>query len=237
MTYKHNTPTFNVDRKVVNFKDFSKDIESEKEELNKIKRQNKPNSERQQLIGGERAKYNKVTHKLDRNLSPDMVKGKIDAIEDLEESKINENQIHIPEEYSGVRMELGESTSPQDIIDLYNNYVEEGVPLVSYSEYGTEGKFYNEDDDEIPTDVILDELNYSIVGDDSIEESKINESSMDENVYDELKKSSKYRKLVDNFRNAIRDFENGTSDIYDEGDTDQYMAFQNVLQDALDEAQ
>ena len=60
---------------------------------------------------------------------------------------------------------------------------------------------------------------------------------MDENVYDELKKSSKYRKLVDNFRNAIRDFENGTSDIYDEGDTDQYMAFQNVLQDALDEAQ
>ena len=237
MTYKHNTPTFNVDRKVVNFKDFSKDIESEKEELNKIKRQNKPNSERQQLIGRERAKYNKVTHKLDRNLSPDMIKGKIDAIEELEESKINENQIHIPEEYSGVRMELGESTSPQDIIDLYNNYVEEGVPLVSYSEYGTEGKFYNEDDDEIPTDVILDELNYSIVGDDSIEESKINESSMDENVYDELKKSSKYRKLVDNFRNAIRDFENGTSDIYDEGDTDQYMAFQNVLQDALDEAQ
>lgn len=237
MTYKHNTPTFNVNRKVVNFKDFSKDIESEKEELNKIKRQNKPNSERQQLIGRERAKYNKVTHKLDRNLSPDMIKGKIDAIEELEESKINENQIHIPEEYSGVRMELGEFTSPQDIIDLYNNYVEEGVPLVSYSEYGTEGKFYNEDDDEIPTDVILDELNYSIVGDDSIEESKINESSMDENVYDELKQSSKYRKLVDNFRNAIRDFENGTSDIYDEGDTDQYMAFQNVLQDALDEAQ
>jgi hypothetical protein len=59
-------------------------------------------------------------------------------------------------------MELGESASPQDIIDLYNNYVEEGVPLVSYSEYGTEGKFYNEDDDEIPTDVILDELNYAI---------------------------------------------------------------------------
>ena len=237
MTFKDNTPTFNVNRKVVNFKDFSKDIESEKEELDKIKRQNKPNSERQKLIGNPRIKYNKVTHKMDWNLSPDMVKGKIDAIEELEESKMYENQIHIPEEYSGVRMELGEFTSPQDIIDLYNNYVEEGVPLVSYSEYGTEGKFYNEDDDEIPTDVILDELNYSIVGDDSIEESKINESSMDENVYDELKKSSKYRKLVDNFRNAIRDFENGTSDIYDEGDTDQYMAFQNVLQDALDEAQ
>jgi hypothetical protein len=235
MTYKHNTPTFNVDRKVVNFKDFSKDIESEKEELNKIKRQNKPNSERQQLIGGERAKYNKVTHKLDRNLSPDMVKGKIDAIEDLEESKINENQIHIPEEYSGVRMELGEFTSPEDIMDAYNTTVaREDVPqLTGY----WDGIFYTEDDVDTTLDAVLDELNYSIVGDDSIEESKINESSMDENVYDELKKSSKYRKLVDNFRNAIRDFENGTSDIYDEGDTDQYMAFQNVLQDALDEAQ
>ena len=152
MTYKNNQPTFNVNRKVVNFKDFSKDIESEKEELNKIKRQNNPNSERQQLIGNPRIKYNKVTHKLDFDINPDMLKDKIDAIEELEESKINE-------------------------------------------------------------------------------------SSMDENVYDELKQSSKYRKLVDDFRNAIRNFERGTSDIYDEGDTDQYMAFQDVLQDALDEAQ
>jgi hypothetical protein len=71
----------------------------------------------------------------------------------------NSDKIHIPEAYSGVRMELGESASPQDIIDLYNNYVEEGVPLVSYSE---DGFFTNEDDDEIPTDVILDELNYAI---------------------------------------------------------------------------
>ena len=235
MTFKDNTPTFNVNRKVVNFKDFSKDIESEKEELNKIKRQNKPNSERQQLIGRERAKYNKVTHKLDRNLSPDMVKGKIDAIEELEESKMYENQIHIPEEYSGVRMELGEFTSPEDIMDAYNSTVaREDVPqLTGY----WDGIFYTEDDVDTTLDAVLDELNYSIIGDESIEESKINESSMDENVYDELKQSSKYRKLVDNFRNAIRDFENGTSDIYDEGDTDQYMAFQNVLQDALDEAQ
>jgi hypothetical protein len=59
-------------------------------------------------------------------------------------------------------MELGEEVDPNDIISLYNEIVEEGTPLVSYSEYGTEGKFYNEDDDEIPTDVILDELNYAI---------------------------------------------------------------------------
>ena len=43
MTYKDNQPTFNVNRKVVNFKDFNKD--AEEVELKKIKRQNKPNSE------------------------------------------------------------------------------------------------------------------------------------------------------------------------------------------------
>jgi len=152
MTYKDNQPTFNVNRKVVNFKDFSKDIESEKEELNKIKKQNKPNSERQQRIGNTRIKYNKVTHKLDWNLSPDMIKDKIDAIEDLDESKINE-------------------------------------------------------------------------------------STIDDNVYHELRQSPKYSKLVDDFRNAIRDFESETSHLYDEGDTDQSMTFQAILQDALDEAQ
>ena len=73
-----------------------------------------------------------------------------------------ESKIYIPTEYSGVIMELGEEVDPKDIISLYNKIVEEGTPLVSYSEYGTEGKFYNENDDEIPTNVILDELNYAI---------------------------------------------------------------------------
>jgi len=151
--HKDNTPIFNVgDRKVVNFKDFSKDIESEKNALLKIKRQSKPNSERQKLIGNPKNKYNKVTHKMDWNLSPDMIKDKIDAIEELDESKINE-------------------------------------------------------------------------------------SSMDDNVYNDLKQSSQYRKLVDDFRNAIRKFESNISNIYDEGDTDQNMAFQSVIQDAIDEAQ
>ena len=86
-------------------------------------------------------------------------------ISSLENKNIeNVNKIHIPTHYSGVIMELGEEADSNDIISLYNEIVEEGTPLVSYSEYGTEGKFYNENDDEIPTDVILDELNYAIVG-------------------------------------------------------------------------
>jgi len=73
MTYKDNTPTFNINRKVVNFKDFNKD--QEETELKKIKRQNKP------------AKYNKVTHKLDFDLNPAYIEDKINS---LKESNIED---------------------------------------------------------------------------------------------------------------------------------------------------
>lgn len=79
---------YNVNRKVANFKDFSG--ETEKEELQKVRRSTKPNSEDQQHIGNSRFKFNKVTHKMD-DLSPDMIDDKIDAIEELEESSSWEN--------------------------------------------------------------------------------------------------------------------------------------------------
>jgi hypothetical protein len=75
-----------------------------------------------------------------------------------------EGTIYIPRTYDGVRMELGKRANPQDIIEMYNELVEEGTTLVDYSEYGTEGMFYNEEGDEIPVNVIIDELNYAIVG-------------------------------------------------------------------------
>ena len=81
-----------------------------------------------------------------------------------------EDMILIPFMYEGVRMEFGEYANPQDIIEMYNELVEEGTPLVDYSEYGTEGMFYNEEGDEIPVNVILDELNYAIVGKESGED-------------------------------------------------------------------
>jgi methionine synthase I (cobalamin-dependent) len=98
---------------------------------------------------------------IELDFSLDKVKQIVDSIR-KNQQMFNESKIHIPIEYSGVIMELGEEVDPNDIISLYNEIVEEGTPLVSYSEYGTEGKFYNEDDDEIPTDAILDELNYAI---------------------------------------------------------------------------
>ena len=79
--------------------------------------------------------------------------------------KENEDMIRIPMEYSGVRMELGTRPTPEDIMSAYNDTVEEGIPLVSYSD----GIFYNEDDNEIPVDAVLDELNYAIVGEEEID--------------------------------------------------------------------
>jgi hypothetical protein len=112
-----------------------------------------------------------VKELLEEGLTPEQIAIELDfsldkvkqIISSLENKNIESgNKIYIPREYSGVIMELGEEVNPNDIILLYNKIVEEGTPLVSYSQYGTEGKFYNEDDDEIPTDVILDELNYAI---------------------------------------------------------------------------
>ena len=71
-----------------------------------------------------------------------------------------ENMIRIPKNYRGVRMELGKISTPEEIMDAYNTTVEEGTPLVSYSD----GVFYNEEDMDIPVDVVLDELNYAITG-------------------------------------------------------------------------
>ena len=78
----------------------------------------------------------------------------------IKENK-DENMIRIPREFRLLRIELGTKATPEDIISMYNDEVEEGVPLVSYSE---DGFFTNEDGEEIEEFIILDELNYSITG-------------------------------------------------------------------------
>jgi hypothetical protein len=88
MSYKENTPTFNVNRKVVNFKDFLSDPKGEEDELKKVRRSTKPNSEDQQHIGNSRYKFNKTTRKMD-DLSPAEIDDSIEAIEDFEGT--NEN--------------------------------------------------------------------------------------------------------------------------------------------------
>ena len=75
-----------------------------------------------------------------------------------------EDMIRIPRKYKGIRAEVGSKASPQDIIDMYNEVVAsegESVPLEKYED----GYFWNEYMDDIMVDVILDELNYGVVGD------------------------------------------------------------------------
>ena len=90
MTYKDNTPTYNVNRKVVNFGDFCKTCEEPK--LKKMRRQTTPNSdERQKLPGNFKQKFNPVTRKID-NLSPAEVDDRLDNM-NVDESKVNESHI------------------------------------------------------------------------------------------------------------------------------------------------
>lgn len=79
---RDNTPTFNVNRKVVNFKDFSSDPQGEKEDLIKVQRSTNPNTpDQQQYPGNKRFKFNKTTYKMD-DMSDDEVVDKINAIEE-----------------------------------------------------------------------------------------------------------------------------------------------------------
>ena len=106
MTYKDNTPTFNVNRKVVNFKDFSANPNAEKEELKKMDRQNKPNTDNQQKnMANSRYKFNNTTRKMD-DLSPAEIEDKIESIEGLEEGINNDSMYAISEYFSNIKNEM-----------------------------------------------------------------------------------------------------------------------------------
>ena len=88
MPYKDSNPTYNVNRKVANFGDFTSNIDAEKEQLKKVKRSFTPNSDKQQFVRNSRTEYNPVTHKL-TDYTEGEVEDKIKAIEELEDT--NEN--------------------------------------------------------------------------------------------------------------------------------------------------
>ena len=119
MTYKENTPTFNINRKVVNFKDFSANPNAEKEELKKMNRQNKPNTDDQQKnMANSRYKFNNTTRKMD-DLSPDEIKDKIDVIEGLEEA-INTGSIN---DMYAIRDSLNKVKDEMNFIETINPHL------------------------------------------------------------------------------------------------------------------
>ncbi len=106
MTYKDNTPTFNVNRKVVNFKDFSANPNAEKEELKKMDRQNKPNTyDQKKNMANSRYKFNHTTRKM-YDLSPAEIEDKIDAIEELEEGVNTDALYAISDSFNKVKNEM-----------------------------------------------------------------------------------------------------------------------------------
>ena len=85
----------------------------------------------------------------------------------INENRHEEKDIFISKGFKGVRMEVGETASPQSIIDLYNDYVEEGTPLVKYLGRDI---FLNANDEEIDKYSVLDKLNDALSGDKEEEE-------------------------------------------------------------------
>lgn len=93
MTYKDNTPNYNVNRRVVNYKDFLANSEAEKEKLKTVKRSFTPNSDRQNFTTNTRNEYDPVTHKITA-YNEEEVEDRLDALdENFEESVINESQV------------------------------------------------------------------------------------------------------------------------------------------------
>lgn len=86
-------------------------------------------------------------------------------------------------------------------------------------------------------DLSIEEVDDKIEG---LEESKINESSIDYDVLDKMVKLPCYNKLREDLRGVIQEFTSCISDSsseigYDEGDTDHDMAFNAAIQQAIDE--
>ena len=117
--------SYNVNRKVVTFGDFTNNIESEKEELKKVRRSTVPNTpDQQQHIGNGRYKFNKVTRKMD-DLSPMEVQDKLDDIDELEETneEFNFNQ--------------------ERIINTFKKEIDSAFREISVPTFDTEGDRYN----------------------------------------------------------------------------------------------
>ena len=71
-----------------------------------------------------------------------------------------------------------------------------------------------------------------------VDESKINESSIDQDVLYNITKLSAYNMLKEDFRKSIDEFThvvNSSDSGYDEGDTDHNLAFNAAIQEAIDE--
>ena len=89
MTYKDNTPTYNVNRKVANFGDFTNNLGEEKEKLKAVKRSFQPNSDRQNFPSNTRNEFNPITRKITAYTEDEVddTLDKIDNYEEIEESK------------------------------------------------------------------------------------------------------------------------------------------------------
>jgi hypothetical protein len=83
MTYKENTPNYNVNSKVKNFGDFCANWESGKDKLKGVKRSFKPNSDSQNFTSNTRNEFDPITRKITQ-VTLDEVDDKLKGMEETE---------------------------------------------------------------------------------------------------------------------------------------------------------
>lgn len=81
--------------------------------------------------------------------------------EEVEEGKENIEIINIPQEYSALRNILGDKSSSNDIIKMYNERVVPEMDTISLEVY-EDGYFWNKVMDDIMVDTILSQLNSTL---------------------------------------------------------------------------
>ena len=122
MTYKDNTPTYNVNRKVANFGDFTSNIEAEKENLKKVKRSFQPNSDRQNFPSNTRNEFDPITRKI-TSFTEDEVDDRIKSVEELEEVvgfKISDQNKKLVNDFNLEYNELTQEERDEVILNAIN---------------------------------------------------------------------------------------------------------------------
>jgi hypothetical protein len=91
MTYKTNTPNYDTKSNIIsNYKDFINNLDSEKEDLKKMKRNFKSNNDTSHKIPkNAKLRFDRVTKKMTDTTLPE-IEDKIDQTEDLQGDKTSD---------------------------------------------------------------------------------------------------------------------------------------------------
>jgi vacuolar-type H+-ATPase subunit I/STV1 len=134
-TYRDNTPNYNVN-KVMKFSDFDKEIQ--KKETEDLKRGYIKNSDKHQMPGNKKLKYNELTGKMD-DISMAEVEDKLKSLSSLKES-MSDTSMEIIQKISKYLEDHPEVRFAQALFNLNVNEFEKDGSLIYRDIYNDSDK-------------------------------------------------------------------------------------------------